>query len=274
MLLDRRELETLSRQDLIEKALSLGVQHAEVLTRPELIDEIVSVSVADEHERRLARGLLGRARDLVARVVEKGLNMPDAASRLRTLAPPLSAWRRGPPPIASVSLAEVYARQGHGALALKVLDEVLEREPDHGYAQRLRNEVANAAASASARPPPTDPAPSRVASEPLEPCAEPPQHDRLVVQTDGGSAVLLWSLRPSSFAHALAQRPQGRLVLRLLHAEPGLEGPSVRAEDVPIDALAGQLQMGLSPSEVEIFAALGWRDGDAFLALATAQRRS
>ena len=49
-----------------------------------------------------ARGLFGRARDLLASVVERGLNLPDAAERIRTLGrrlPPLRAARprRSPP---------------------------------------------------------------------------------------------------------------------------------------------------------------------------------
>jgi hypothetical protein len=136
---DRNELESLDRVRLVERARTTGIERPEVLTRLELIDEILSAAIADDQERRVARGLLGRARDLVARVVEKGLNLPDAAQKLRTLAPPLSAWRRGPAPIATVSLAEIYAGQGHDKLALKVLDEVLDREPDHAYAHKLRD---------------------------------------------------------------------------------------------------------------------------------------
>ena len=96
MNVDRNELEALDRESLVTRARNLGVERAEVLTRLEIIDEILSSSIPDEQERRVARGLLGRARDLVARVVEKGLNLPDAALRLRTMAPPAAAWRRGP----------------------------------------------------------------------------------------------------------------------------------------------------------------------------------
>lgn len=82
MNVDRNELEALDRESLVTRARNLGVERAEVLTRLEIIDEILSSSIPDEQERRVARGLLGRARDLVARVVEKGLNLPDAALRL------------------------------------------------------------------------------------------------------------------------------------------------------------------------------------------------
>src|SRR5690242_1459191 len=134
------ELEAASRSDLIARAEGLGVDKADVLTRAELVDEIVKRSVVDPIERRLARGLLGVARDLVARVVERGLHLPDAAALIRglqqvTLTPVT-------PPIATVTLAEIYAGQGHRARALAVLDEVLANEPEHAAARAMRDKVA------------------------------------------------------------------------------------------------------------------------------------
>jgi hypothetical protein len=156
---DISQIESASRSDLIARAEALGVEKADVLTRAELIDEIVKRSVADPLERRLARGLLGVARDLVARVVERGLHLPDAAALIRglqqvTLTPVT-------PPIATVTLAEIYAGQGHRGRALAVLDEVLEKEPDHSAARTLRDKVAGLpavdgaiAAEAPSEPPP------------------------------------------------------------------------------------------------------------------------
>src|ERR1044071_8035899 len=96
-----RKLDTLSRGDLIEKAESLGVDKANLLTRAELDDEIVRRTVVDPIERRIARGLLGIARDLVASVVERGLHLPDAAARIRGTARPSGV--PGRPPIATVT---------------------------------------------------------------------------------------------------------------------------------------------------------------------------
>ena len=78
-----RDLEGLARSDLIERAEALGVDKASLLTRAELADEIVRRTVDDPIERRIARGLLGVARDLVARVVERGLHLPEAAALIR-----------------------------------------------------------------------------------------------------------------------------------------------------------------------------------------------
>src|SRR4051812_48102842 len=101
-----------SRARLIDSAAALGVERAQVLTRAELIDEILRRKVTDPVEQRRARGLLGLARDLVARVVERGLHLPDAAARIRGTSVPF-VWERARPPLATVTLAEIYAAQGH-----------------------------------------------------------------------------------------------------------------------------------------------------------------
>lgn len=136
---DTAHLETATRSELIARAEALGVEKADVLTRPELLDEIIKRTIADPIERRLARGFLGVARDLVARVVERGLHLPDAAAIIRGLQH--VTLNPGTPPIATVMLAEIYAGQGHRARALAVLDEVLDKEPDHAAARRLRDRV-------------------------------------------------------------------------------------------------------------------------------------
>ena len=155
------DLDSASRSDLITRAEALGVDKADVLTRAELVDEIVKRTVSDPIERRLARGLLGVARDLVARVVERGLHLPDAAALIRglqqvTLTP-------NTPPIATVTLAEIYAGQGHRTRALTVLDEVLDKEPEHAAARALRERVA--ALVEDRAPTPTSVPPPDVASD-------------------------------------------------------------------------------------------------------------
>jgi len=146
------DLDGLSRSDLIEKAESLGVEKAGLFTRAELMDEIVRRTVPDPIERRVARGLLGVARDLVARVVERGLHLPDAAARIRG-ASTRDSWTPAKPPIATVTLAEIYAMQGHRTRALSVLDEVLAQEEDHTAARELRDKIAVAAVDEPALPP-------------------------------------------------------------------------------------------------------------------------
>lgn len=82
------------------------------------------------------------ARDLVASVVESGLNMRDAAAAIRGDQRSDLEWL-GPPPVATVTLAEIYVAQGHPERALGILDEVLAREPDHPAAFALRERLAN-----------------------------------------------------------------------------------------------------------------------------------
>src|SRR3954462_3136655 len=137
------DLERLSREQLILKARVLGVERPELMTRVEMRDEIVRRSEPDLAQQKRARGFLGVARDLVASVVEAGLNLPDAAALIRGDSNRESVWK-GPPPVATVTLAEIYAAQGHLDRALRMLDEVLAKEPDHDPARALRARLASA----------------------------------------------------------------------------------------------------------------------------------
>ncbi len=150
---DLTQLDELSRDDLIGRAAALGVTRAELLTRVELRDEIVRLTETDELKRQRARGWFGVARDLVASVVEQRLNLPDAADLIRgvNVRSPLTV-----PPVATVTLAEIYAAQGHVKRALKMLDEVLEREPDHAAAREARENLM-AQAEAERAPQPSEP---------------------------------------------------------------------------------------------------------------------
>lgn len=155
------ELERLSRHELIVRAQRLGVQRAELMTRVELTDEIVRLSESDPTERRRVRGWLGIARDLVASVVEQGLHLPEAAALIRGETG-LELGKRAPAPVATVTLAEIYSAQGHHERALKMLDQVLDKEPDHDAARGLRDRLASerqrqAAARAQSRARETSP---------------------------------------------------------------------------------------------------------------------
>jgi nucleoid-associated protein YgaU len=162
--MDRGELEGLDREALVVKAQAAGIRRARILTRPELIDELLrldpSVSAA---ELRKSRGFFGKARDLVARVVERGLHLPDAADRIRTLSlgAPLPhdsrVPRNEPQAMPTVTLAEIYAAQGHRARAIETLRRVLEREPEHTAARVLLARLEDDAYVAP--PPPLPPEP-------------------------------------------------------------------------------------------------------------------
>jgi hypothetical protein len=97
-------------------------------------------SEPDLERQRRTRGWLGVARDLLASVVESGLNLPDAAATIRGEGQ-LHDFQ-GPPPVATVTLAEIYAAQGHYEQALRMLEEVIEREPEHAEALKVRERIA------------------------------------------------------------------------------------------------------------------------------------
>ena len=188
--MQRYELEKLSREELIVHASQLGVPRPRVLTQPELMDEIITRTAKSEREKAKARGWLGRARDLLAQVVEKKLHLPEAARVLRS-GPDDRTWPTPPPPLPTVTLAEIYAAQGHLERAIAVLDEVLTREPEHAEAHGLRarfldqakarqrrgsesrpeSAPASTTAPASAAPPPASIAAPPVAAPPV---AAPP----------------------------------------------------------------------------------------------------
>src|SRR5580698_10628956 len=139
--MQRQDLERMTREQLIAQATLLGIPRPRVLTQPELVDEIIGRTSKSERERAKARGWLGRARDLLARVVERGLHLPEAARVLRKDGDDKS-WPAPPPPLPTVTLAEIYAAQGHFERALAVLDEVIAREPDHREAHAMRARFA------------------------------------------------------------------------------------------------------------------------------------
>ena len=138
--MDRAALEKLSRDDLITHAEHVGVERARILTRPELIDEILLTTLArsKKSDLRRARGFFGLARDLISKVIEKGLHLPDAAERLKSLVPPPPTMTRpSSGALPTVTLAEIYASQGHTERAVETLERVLAHEPEHSAAHAL-----------------------------------------------------------------------------------------------------------------------------------------
>ena len=151
--MQRHELEKLSREELIAYAERLNVPRPRVLTQPELIDEIIARTARTDRERARSRGWLGKARDLLAKVIEQGLHLPDAARAIRTSPAAARSWPTPPPPLPTVTLAEIYAAQGHLERAVSVLDEVIAREPDHKEARELRDRFAEQTQRTRGRPP-------------------------------------------------------------------------------------------------------------------------
>ncbi len=143
------ELDNLSRPELIELARRHGIERPERMTRVELRDAIIVRTQPPEAQAE-ARGLFGVARSMLATMVESGLNLPDAAALIRGTATFDSRVGQATP-VATVTLAEIYAAQGHKKRALGMLDEVLASEPDHEVALRLRRELTEGAEPTSVR---------------------------------------------------------------------------------------------------------------------------
>ena len=158
--MDRGQLEALDRESLVARATAAGIRRARILTRPELIDELLRLDPnIDEAALKKSRGFFGRARDLLSRVVERGLHLPDAADRLRAaLTTPLpDVPRPEPQAVPTVTLAEIYAAQGHKQRAIETLERVLEREPEHGAARALLEKLTDAGYVAPKEPLPPEP---------------------------------------------------------------------------------------------------------------------
>lgn len=138
--MDRQKLEGLTREELVALAGELGIVRPRSLTVPELIDEIVTRTATNERDKARSRGWLGRARSLLASVIERGLHLPDVAKALRN-APATKPWPVAPTPLATMTLAEIYAAQGFLDKALQILDEIITREPEHADARSLRQRL-------------------------------------------------------------------------------------------------------------------------------------
>jgi len=250
------------------------------------------------------RGWLGRARALVARVVERGLHLPDAAKLLRgdPGRPP-----DPPPPLATVTLAEIYAAQGYTKKARAVVAEILERQPEHREAAAMLARLGGAStpvepaaeASTAVEPEaeastPVEPEaeastavePEAEASTPVEPEAEAStavepaatdvptdpsrsERDRLddlvALATDPGTVYVYWEIRPLTFARARWRDAQGRLVMRVLSA-----ADQCVTRDVAVDEIVGDTFIRGLAAGAEVRLCMGWDGPRGFRPLAIA----
>jgi hypothetical protein len=226
-------LEALSRSELIERARELGVERPERMTRAELRDEILRLS-APRGQDDEARGLFGVARSMLANVVEAGLHMPDAAAVIRGESS-FDVRVKTQPPVATVTLAEIYAAQGHRRRAVRMLDDVLAAEPDHEHARELRQRLVDELAGRSAEAEPAQ------ATELVETTGEeirtgkPPEVAPVTAAPAGpivpGSAPKLEPEPESAPAPELASAVPSREALE--SAPPGSFEAPAPSEDIP-----------------------------------------
>jgi Domain of unknown function (DUF4912) len=285
----RDELERLDRDGLVTRAQAAGVTRAGILTRAELVDELLLRSMPDPVGRRRARGFFGIARDLLASAVELGLNLPDAADRIRTLGDVAVVRRSAPSALPTVTLAEIYAAQGHRARAVETLEGVLAREPDHVVARDLVGQLREGTVPVPPQrmAPEPDVEPDEAADDapdsPAAPVESPPEPSHMLddaplpsrydvdecvaLPVDPRKLYVYWEVRSATLEALSAARP-GRLVLRLAIFEPTWEGPRSETRDQDVDGPLGDTFAAELPAGCVVRAAIGWKSGDTFASIA------
>jgi len=235
------ELDQKSRSELVEDARRLGVDRPERMTRVELVDEIVrrTTPLAEQAE---ARGLFGVARSMLASVIESGLNLPEAASVIRgQVTARVPAGNQAP--VATVTLAEIYAAQGHRTRALRMIEEVLSAEPDHQEALRVQRALLAGADMTRA-----DAAPTKGASAPL-------QAERVTELTRPGHETFATSdYIPAGFVETIGEEVEtGKPPQVILHPEPAPAPREAEKADlsgaVPAESTAVPAESTAVPAE-------------------------
>jgi hypothetical protein len=271
--MNREELERIDRESLVVRAQAAGIRRARLLTRPELIDELLRLDPSiDRAQLKRSRGFFGIARDLLARVVERGLHLPDAADRLRVaLGETPSIPRPEPQAVPTVTLAEIYAAQGHWHRAVDTLRRVLDAEPDHGPAKEMLDRLEAAAHEDLGSVEALRPEPARVPdiSLPPEVEAEPeavqelesePRDFCVAVPMEGGSVFVTWGLSRESRACA-GDNPT---VLRAFVVSPRWEGPQAETRDVPCEPGSSEMWIHDLSDGAIVRVAIGVEAGDQF----------
>lgn len=250
------------------RAQAAGIRRARILTRPELIDELLRLDPnIDEAALKKTRGFFGRARDLLTKVVERGLHLPDAADRLRAaLSTPLpDVPRPEPQAVPTVTLAEIYAAQGHKQRAIETLERVLERDPEHGPARALLERLTDASYVA---PPPPLPPEAEVEYEAPgaafvvdedDPTSLAPTISRtpecVAIPSAGGRAYVWWRV----WSEVLG----GPFVVRAIVLRPTWDGPVEEVRDFRVEPAAGELVVDDLPEPAVVRVAIGFiRDGE------------
>ncbi|MFO0662400.1 MAG: DUF4912 domain-containing protein [Polyangiaceae bacterium] len=283
--MNRAELDALSRDDLIQRAEALSIAHARTLTRAELVDEIL------KHDRdtssdavRVARGFFGIARDLLARVVERGLHLPDAAARFLGSAPPPKPRTVGGA-IPTVTLAEIYASQGHRDRAIETASAVLADNPENNAARELLDRLRKTPPAPPVHAPVAEEAeeieaaeesvsPTRPSEPPTEPTGMlddeplPSKYDVdecVALPVDETTIFVYWEVRETTLSAIVDRRGQGILALRVIIVTPTWDGPEVATRDIDVHSTLGNYYLRDLPPRAVVRVALGYRQGDVFL---------
>jgi hypothetical protein len=291
--MDRASLEELNRHQLLEHALKLGVERAQVLTRHELMDEILRKTISDDEQQAAERGLLGRARDLLSNVVEQGLHRA-MGQRFGDPGPIQDEDEDDEPAMATLTLAQIFVAQGHHDRALVILEEILASEPEHDAARQLRDRLIRETAvvgessvlsesasspevvfpreQASVEPAIVDfgspPGRGRVPMLDDEPLPESYGIDEAVVMAvNPTTAYVYWEVLATTVERLRTLHPQGRLVVRLMSSDGawGIEGISYR--DIFPEHLTNDYFVYGLPEGATLRVMLGWATNNDFIPL-------
>jgi hypothetical protein len=169
-----------------------------------------------------------------------------------------------------VTLAEIYAAQGHKQRAVETLERVLEREPEHGPARALLERLTDDdyVAPAPPMPPETEveyEAPgSRFSSD----------HPPSVQQEDVNSMTATISRTPECVAipsrggrayvwwRVWSELLEGPFVVRVIVLRPTWDGPIEEVRDHRVDPAAGELVVNDLPEPAVVRVAIGWMRED------------
>jgi hypothetical protein len=248
-------------------ASRLGVEHAELMTRAELVLAIERLSAPQKPRLARSGSWFDLARQLIASLVEEGLNMPDAAALIRGEAK-LNEPPRPQPPVATVTLAKIYAAQGHVGRALSVLDEVLRSEPDHDPARELRDKLKLEQGTKSA-PGASDATSDRgsARSSTQESHAlvdEAPSDLLLVVSIRGGEPMLVWELGRETETSRIAG---AAIQIRWAAFTPDWSGPGRQVIQISVDKASGVVPLNTNGDVRLLRACLGREERGEFVPL-------
>jgi hypothetical protein len=252
----KAELLSLSRDELLAQAVVVGVLNVETKSRADLVDAIaerlglgvVEVPAAEPTPAARPRGLLGRARALIARVIEKGLHMPSTTSTREAGANTKEPTARAALP--TVTLAKIYVAQGHPARAVEVLRQVLVRNPADAEATLLLESLRPAPA---ASPQPSEPV---VAAEPeVAAAVEPEPEVAAAVEPAAEPAVAVEPEVAAAVESAVASEPEVAAAVEPA-AEPVVAAePEAAAAVEPVVAAEPEVAAAVEPvvaAEVEL----------------------
>jgi hypothetical protein len=181
-----------------------------------------------------------------------------------------------PAALPTVTLAEIYAAQGHRDRAIETLDRVLVREPDHSAAQTLVTQLRD-----ESFPVPPPRMPPEVEEDEASPPAEPAHmlddaplptrydvDECVAIPVDPSTLYVYWEVRDGTLEYIRAARPGGTVALRVVVVVPTWDGPRSSLRDYDVHATLGDFVVRDLPGGSVVRAAIGYRVGDVFVAIA------